>query len=64
MTNEGLEVANGKAAGLAWESMIRANASEAERQAKRNAVLAYCGQDTLALVKLLGALQAAAGNKT
>lgn len=64
MTYEGLEVANGKAAGLAWESMIRGNASEAERQAKRNAVLAYCGQDTLALVKLLGALQAAAGNKT
>src|SRR5215472_7156108 len=64
MSYEGLEVANGKAAGLAWESMIRANASEAERQAKRNAVLAYCGQDTLALVKLLGALQVAAGNKT
>jgi hypothetical protein len=58
MTYEGMEVPDGQAAGLAWELMIRGDSSESERQAKRKALLAYCGQDTLAMVKLLEALQA------
>ena len=57
MTYEGMEVPNGQAAGLAWESIIRGSASEAERQANRQALLDYCGQDTLGLVRLLEALQ-------
>ena len=57
MSYEGMEVPNGQAAGLAWESMIRGNASESERQAKRKALLDYCGQDTLALVRLLEKLR-------
>jgi predicted RecB family nuclease len=57
MTYEGMEVPDGLAAGLAWESMIRGNCSESERHAKRKALLDYCGQDTLAMVKLLEALQ-------
>jgi predicted RecB family nuclease len=56
MTYEGMEVPNGQAAGLAWEEMITGNSSEADRQTKRKALLAYCGQDTLALVRLLGRL--------
>jgi hypothetical protein len=56
MTYEGMEVANGRTAGLAWAAMIGGNGSEAERQAKRQALLGYCGQDTLALVRLLDAL--------
>jgi hypothetical protein len=59
MTYEGMEVPNGQAAGLAWESMIRSDLSEIERRAKQNALLSYCGQDTLAMVKLLEALQTA-----
>lgn len=59
MTYEGMEVPNGRAAGLAWESMIRGNASESERQAKRKALLDYCGQDTLALVRVLEKLRSA-----
>jgi predicted RecB family nuclease len=59
MTYEGMEVPNGQAAGLAWESIIKGNSSESERQAKRKALLDYCGQDTLALVRLLEALQTA-----
>jgi predicted RecB family nuclease len=59
MTYEGMEVPNGQVAGLAWEAMIRGNCSQAEHQAKRKALLDYCGQDTLALVKLLEALQSA-----
>ncbi len=57
MTYEGMEVPNGQAAGLAWETMIGGTMGEAELQAKRRALLAYCGQDTLALVRLLEALQ-------
>jgi hypothetical protein len=57
MSYEGMEVANGQAAGLAWEAMIAAG-GESEREAKRRALLAYCGQDTLALVRILEALQA------
>ena len=53
MTYDGLQVANGQAAGLAWQAMIGTDCSEAEREAKRKALLDYCGQDTLALVRLL-----------
>ena len=57
MSYKGMEVANGQAAGLAWEAMIKGNCSDAEREGKRKALLAYCGQDTLALVRLLEALR-------
>lgn len=57
MTYEGMAVPNGQAAGLAWEKMIRGNCNSIERDAKRKALLDYCGQDTLALVRLLEALQ-------
>jgi hypothetical protein len=59
MTYDGMEVPNGQAAGLAWKSMIRSDTSDSERQAKRKALLGYCGQDTLAMVKLLERLQTA-----
>ncbi len=63
MTYEGMEVPNGQAAGLAWQAMIAGNSSEVDRQVKRKALLEYCGQDTLALVRLLEALQTAAPPK-
>jgi hypothetical protein len=53
MTYEGMDVADGQAAGLAWESLISGGCSEAERQRKRKALLDYCGQDTLGMVRLL-----------
>jgi Domain of unknown function(DUF2779) len=49
MSYEGMQVPNGQAAGLAWEAMIAAN-DKCERDAKRKALLAYCRQDTRALV--------------
>ncbi len=58
MTYEGMEVPNGQAAGLAWEAMIGEKSTESERQAMRRALLEYCGQDTLALVRLLGVMRA------
>jgi len=56
MTYEGMEVADGQAAGLAWESLI-SGCNQAERQRKRKALLGYCGQDTLALERLVEKLQ-------
>src|SRR6516164_9587101 len=53
MTYAGMDVADGKVAGLVWESLIRGVGSEAERQRKRRSLLDYCGQDTLGLVAIL-----------
>ena len=64
MTYEGMEVPNGQAAGLAWEAMISNRLTDSEREATRNALLDYCGQDTLALVKLLGALRTVSDSQT
>jgi predicted RecB family nuclease len=57
MTYEGMEVADGQTAGLAWESLIRGTVDVAERVMIRQALLDYCGKDTLALVRLLDKLK-------
>ena len=56
MTYHGMAVADGVDAGLAWESLIRGAGDQAERGHLREALLDYCGQDTVALVKLLSYL--------
>jgi hypothetical protein len=53
MSYEGMEVANGQDAGLAWESLVGGSLDRAERERVRNALLAYCSLDTLAMVRLL-----------
>jgi hypothetical protein len=53
MTYDGMEVANGTDAGLAWGLLIRGGLDQVEGDRVRKALLAYCGQDTLALVRLL-----------
>jgi predicted RecB family nuclease len=53
MSYEGMAVANGQHAGIAWESLVRGTADPAERDRIEKALRAYCGQDTLALVRLL-----------
>jgi len=57
MTYDGMEVANGQDAGLVWESLVRGGLDQAERERIRRALLAYCGQDTLAMVKLVERLR-------
>lgn len=57
MTYEGMEVAEGNAAGLAWERMIHGEVDDAEKRKLRAALLAYCKQDTLAMVRLLEVLR-------
>ena len=53
MTYEGMEVADGQAAGLAWESLVSGNLNEIDREKIRTALVKYCCQDTLGMVKLL-----------
>jgi predicted RecB family nuclease len=57
MSYDGMEVADGRAAGLAWESLIRSDCDESERQRKQKALLDYCGQDTLGMIRLVEKLQ-------
>jgi predicted RecB family nuclease len=57
LTYDGMEVANGQSAGLAWESLVRGGLDQFERETTRTALLDYCGQDTLAMVKLLDKLR-------
>jgi predicted RecB family nuclease len=56
MTYDGMEIADGTDAGLAWESILRGNLDQSEQEKIRKALLDYCGQDTLALAKLLDRL--------
>jgi hypothetical protein len=56
MTYDGMEVANGQDAGLAWQSLVNGCLDQAERDRIRKALLDYCGQDTLALVGLVDTL--------
>lgn len=57
LTYEGMEVADGQDAGLAWESLVRGTLDRAECERLRKVLLAYCGQDTMALVRLLDKLR-------
>jgi len=56
MTYEGMEVADGQAAGLAWESLVRGGLSDHERRTVRTGLLNYCRQDTLGMVKIVASL--------
>ena len=51
-------MAEGSDAGLAWEKMVHSDIESAERKRLREALLAYCRQDTLAMVRLLEVLRA------
>jgi CRISPR/Cas system-associated exonuclease Cas4 (RecB family) len=62
MSYEGMEVAEGDEAGLAWEKMVHAEVGSEERKRLRDALLAYCKQDTLAMVRLLEVLPGACPN--
>jgi predicted RecB family nuclease len=57
LTYDGMAVANGRDAGLAWESLVRGGLDQTERDRTTRALLDYCGKDTLALVRLLETLR-------
>ena len=58
MTYDGMEVGNGQDAGLAWERLVYGGLDQREQERMRTALLDYCGQDTLALFRLLQQLRA------
>jgi predicted RecB family nuclease len=53
MSYDSMAVADGQAAGLAWEALVHGDLDCNESDRIRKALLEYCGQDTLALVRLL-----------
>ncbi len=57
MSYAGMAVANGQDAGVAWESLVHGGPDYNKRDRIRKALLDYCAQDTLALVRLLEALR-------
>ena len=57
MSYAGMAVANGQDAGLAWEALVRRQLDCAERERIRKALLDYCGQDTMALLKIVQRLR-------
>jgi hypothetical protein len=61
MSYDGMEVADGQSAGLAWTSLVRGRLDRGECDRIRKALLDYCGQDTLAMVRLLDVLQNTSG---
>ena len=64
MTYDGMEVAHGAQAGLAWEQMVRGGVDAVARRRLRDALLAYCRQDTLAMVRILERLGELATTRT
>jgi hypothetical protein len=52
-----MDVADGTAAGVAWEKLVRGDLDATHRDLLAEALLAYCGQDTLAMVKLVEGLR-------
>jgi predicted RecB family nuclease len=57
MTYDGMIVDDGQDAGLAWESLRRGGLGQVEQDRIKEGLLDYCGQDTLALAKLVTKLQ-------
>jgi hypothetical protein len=52
-----MDVADGIAAGLAYDAMIKGGLSDDEIEGLRKALLEYCGQDTLGMVELIKVLK-------
>jgi hypothetical protein len=56
MTYEGMAVADGDDAQNAYKALLSGKLTREEAEQTRKDLLAYCGQDTLAMVKLAGHL--------
>jgi predicted RecB family nuclease len=53
MSYDGMEVADGTEAGFAYEKLVHGDLNPKERQSLKKALLEYCSQDALAMVRLL-----------
>jgi len=59
MKYTGMAVADGSQAGLTWKRIIEGEANAAETEGLTEALLAYCCQDSLGMVKILERLRQA-----
>jgi hypothetical protein len=59
MSYAGTTVANGQDARLALDSLIQGGVGQVERDNIKKALLDYCGQDTLGMVRLVEKIQRA-----
>ncbi len=57
MTYDGMQIANGQDAGLAWQALVRGSLARDEHDRIRKALLHYCQQDTLALFGVVESLR-------
>jgi hypothetical protein len=57
MTYDGMGVSEGDQAGVVWDAIIHGWLSEEEEKKAKQDLLAYCQQDTLAMVKLVDVLR-------
>jgi len=64
MTYEGMEIANGGEAGLAWDRLTRGGLNDAQKGSLRGALLRYCGQDTRAMARLIESLRGSVANRS
>jgi hypothetical protein len=62
MSYDDMTVADGQAAGLAWESLVHGGLDRGEHDTIRKALLDYCGQDTLGMLKIVETLRQRAPN--
>ena len=53
MPYAGLEVADGQAAGLAWESLVHSGLDGEQEGRIKKALREYCRQDTLGMVRIV-----------
>ncbi len=56
LSYENLDVADGTDAGVAWSRLLEPTCGDREKEDLKKALLAYCGQDTLALHRLVQTL--------
>jgi len=60
MSYEDMEIGDGLMAGIAWKKFIDPLTTVREKNCLRKALLDYCAQDTLGIVRVLELLEAAA----
>ncbi len=53
MAYAGMDVADGNQAGIAWNKLVRGGLDATQKDRLGKALLAYCGQDTLAMARLV-----------
>jgi len=52
MTYSGMEISAGDETGIAWDTLANGQLTDRRKEKLRRSLLAYCGQDTLAMVKV------------